>query len=155
MTDFQATLQGIFLIKQNLKAIQNLKKEAFKVFRGSFPLSKMQGALNDSWSRLYNWNENSNYGYLKLQNWADIEAAFSQVATASINRFEFEDALKESRNYVDEYIKELNKALDEYHSTLSDYYDGFFDKNAGDLNFIFKDDKVKDLIMKFKQSETC
>lgn len=151
MTDFQATLQGIFLIKRNLETIQNLKKEAFKVFKGSFPLSEMQGALNDSWSRLYSWNEDS-YGYLKLQDWDDIEAAFSKVATASINRTEFKDALKESRDYVDEYIKELNKALDEYYSRLSDSYDNFFDKNAGDLSFIFKDDKIKDLIVKFIQS---
>ena len=153
MRDFQETLYGIFLIKRDLETIKDLKREAFKVFRGCFPLNNMKDALNDSWSKLYNWNESSNhFSYMKVQDWDDIEAAFSQVATASINRVEFEDALKESQNYVDEYIAELNETLAEYSSSLSGYYEDFFDKNAGDLSFIFKNDKIKDLILKFIQS---
>ena len=151
MSNIQDTLQGILLIKRNLETVQNLKKEAFRVFKGSFPLSKMKDALNNSWSQLYSWNESS-YGYIKFQEWDDIEAAFSKVSTVSINRTEFKEALKESMDGVEKYIEELNKALDEYSSTLSNYYDDFFDKNAGDLSFIFKDDKIKDLIVKFIQS---
>ena len=151
MSNIQDTLQGILLIKRNLETVQNLKKEAFWVFKGSFPLSKMKDALNNSWSQLYSWNESS-YGYIKFQEWDDIEAAFSKVSTASINRTEFKEALKESMDGVEKYIEELNKALDEYSSTLSNYYDDFFDKNAGDLSFIFKDDKIKELIVKFIQS---
>ena len=151
MSNIQDTLQGILLIKRNLETVQNLKKEAFRVFKGSFPLSKMKDALNNSWSQLYSWNKSS-YGYIKFQEWDDIEAAFSKVSTVSINRTEFKEALKESMDGVEKYIEELNKALDEYSSTLSNYYDDFFDKNAGDLSFIFKDDKIKDLIVRFIQS---
>lgn len=156
MGEFQNTLYGLCSINRSLDEIFKVKRVAFRVFYESIHLDAMDDILHDSWKKLYEWNDSHNhFGHLYIQEWDDIESAFSKVKTASINRTEFKEALKESRDGVEKYIEGLKKALDEYSSIILDSYDNFFDKNAGDLNFIFKDDKVKDLIMKFIQSETC
>lgn len=143
-------------LKEDLDSITKLKKEAFSIFeRPNCSLKKILQINDSSWEELWDWNvigdvegERKHNMYLQLPEEHTIRNAFLNLGSADINRNEFFKILEESRirEYVEVYIKELEEEISKQQKELDKLYNKFV-KDSGEFSFIFKEPKIKEVII--------
>lgn len=67
------TSRSLLELKEDLKDINEVKENAFRVFENRYGLQKMNEFGNDYWKKLCDWNVDDcthrRFGNLKLQDW--------------------------------------------------------------------------------------
>ena len=145
-------LKNISFWEEALNDISALADDAFLVFEPTFPLNEMNEKFENSWKKLINRRTKSKVPYFSMQAFSEIESAFYKVTHAVINRDEFSEALSESRTTIEKCLANMQKELSSEQKKLDELYDEFA-KNANEFKFIFKEEKIKQLIMdKFLKS---
>ena len=112
-----------------------------------------------AWSQLFNWNsDNENrYGSLIIENYEDLIAEFNLLIkdTENMSRSEcYKRKLEFCRSStvvvaceaVKKYINDLTNEISKQRVELDKLYDHFA-KYAGPYSFIFKDSKIKQMII--------
>lgn len=139
-------------LEEQLKTITELKKKAFIPLNPNayYNLDELPDFLV-SWSKLASWTSytpNQHYGSLHIRHYNDLAARFSLLERAIINRAEFSDSpvVKEACEAVNNYIGELAKEILSQRKKLDTLYNEFA-KSTDDLSFIFKEPKVKNIII--------
>lgn len=145
MNNILTIAQKITSLETALNEICELKNDAFTVFC-FHSLHSIKDTFETSWNEILDWNKkHSSLPRLSLD-YAKIIRAFEDVADAHINRDEFESALKESCEKIEQYIEGLQRLLCSKKETLNKRYDEFA-QTTGNYEFIFKEDAIKQLII--------
>lgn len=139
-------------LRKQLNTVTELKEKAFAPCSPNsyFNLDEL-GEFISAWSKLCDWTSytgNRHYGSLHIKSYNDLMANFNLLSRAFINREEFcnSSVVVEACANVEKYIDDLTKDISKLEKQLDTLYNQFT-KNAGDLSFIFKEPKVKDIII--------
>lgn len=144
---FATTLRRVLLLEETYEELEQISEYAFSVFTDYCSLKEMERVKENAWKKLFYWNRNhENVPSLFIQNYVEVERVFSEVERAIKNRKEFEAALAPSRKAVEEALRLLEAELLEEKTKLNKLYDEFAE-SSGDFKFIFKEEKIKQLIM--------
>ncbi len=145
-------MRNLSNLKEDLENITSLKKKIFKIFKGTTRLEKINEIGDDSIDTLYYWDCSSGLRkcdiYLKLPEESVIRDAFYDIKEANINRDEFYKILEESkiRECIESYITKIEERISEEQIKLDNLYNKFVER-SGELSFIFKEPRVKELII--------
>lgn len=152
-----STLQDILAkrstLKHSLEEITKRSDKAFEVFSYSFPLSKFQDSLSESWKKLfyYRSHQNKTIGVYLSWKWkldyTSVQDIFYDVTDARISRDDFAKKLEPIRTAVDQYIEGLKAKISEQDKELEQLY-GDFAQNCGEFAALFNTPSVKKLIFK-------
>ncbi|MCI8362484.1 MAG: hypothetical protein HFJ41_05085 [Clostridia bacterium] len=138
-------------LRKQLDTVTTLRDKAFTPFedRFYFSLDKISDIIF-AWSELSSWTRTSayHYGTLIIRDYNDLIAKFNLLSNAHINREEFRasQVAVKACEAVEKYIDDLTKEISKLEKQLDTLYNQFA-KNTGDLSFIFKEPKVKDIII--------
>lgn len=139
-------------LREQLNTITELKEKAFLPCTPNayYELSNLHDYLV-LWSKLATWTSytpRQRYGTLHISHYNDLAARFNLLERAIINRDEFcsYPVVVAACESVEKYIEELTKEISRQEKQLDTLYNQFA-KSAGDLSFIFKETKVKNIII--------
>lgn len=139
-------------LRKQLDTVTELKEKAFTPCNpNSYFYLKELGEFISAWSNLCNWTsytESGHYGSLHIKSYNDLMAKFNLLSRALINREEFcnSPVVVASCADVEKYIDDLTKEISKLEKQLDTLYNQFV-KSTGYLSFIFKESKVKDIII--------
>lgn len=141
-------------VEKDLKEMNDLKYEAFKVFGAGFTLSLEQikkSYEEGAWNKLITWHfeSNNHEGLFFFRNPKLLDENFKELDNAMINRKEFEDNLKDAREDVENYIKSLEDVLEELNDKLDELYNEYVKTETGTYDWIFQQPFMKDIFFKF------
>ncbi len=139
-------------LRKQFATVAELKEKAFTPCKPDsyFSLDELDEFIT-AWSELCNWTsytESGHYGSLHIKSYNGIMAKFNLMSRAIINREEFcnSSVVVASCADVEKYIDDLTKEISKFEKQLDTLYNQFA-KNTGYLSFIFKEPKVKDIII--------
>ncbi|MCI8353352.1 MAG: hypothetical protein HFJ58_07280 [Clostridia bacterium] len=140
-------LRDYHKLNDQLAKAQEIRNKAFVVFDHRIcgcPLEKMMSVYEGPWQELFDLDSS---GCILEQYPDEIKKYFLQVSNASINRSEFEECLKPSREIVEKYLYALTTQVEQKRKDLLQLYDERFSSN--DLSFIYTAPAVKDEFINF------
>ena len=141
------TLRKILFLESCLEEITQLSDEAYNAFDPLVSLDEIKANLESSWKKLYRWNRyRPDKPCLVIQSRSEIDAIFSKLYRADINRAEFKEDLSPSCAAIEEFIKKLQSEISENEKHLNELYEEFA-QDTGELKFIFEAESVKKAII--------
>lgn len=133
---------NIIVLKNRLKTVTELKEVAFIPYVNDYFYDlKELDEIQKAWHNLYRLDFSIFYCIDGLND------AFNNLRVASISRKEFREnpSIIEACEGVEKFISKLKEKISLEEKKLNTLYNEFA-KNTGDLSFIFKDSKIKQII---------
>lgn len=135
--------RNIVALRNQLETVNELKEQAFEPCR--FPNHYTLKQLDDFhniWVKLYH------FPGIRIRNFGDFESKLDLLSNAYISRREFceSPSVISACESVEKYIEEQTEEISKYETVLNTLYNRFAN-GTGDLSFIFKASKVKELII--------
>lgn len=138
-------------LRKQLDTVTELKEKAFTPCNSNsyFNLDELEEFIT-AWSKLCSWTSytgSGHYGSLHIKSYNGLMANLNLMSRAIINREEFcnSSVVVESCANVEKYIDDLTKEISNLEKQLDTLYNQLA-KNTGDLGFIFKEPRVKNII---------
>lgn len=138
---------NIIILKDRLKAVNELKQIAFVPCSTDYFYSL--GEIDEfqrAWHRLFNLSYVRNFSYKQFNN-LDNKLNGLKVATTSRKEFSEDPLVVAACEAIEKCIDELKEKVSVEEKKLNSLYNNQFVKKAGDLSFIFKDSKIRQIIL--------
>lgn len=139
-------------LRKQLDTVTELKEKAFIPCNpcAYYRLDELHNFIV-VWQKLASWTSYvacQHYGSLHISDYNNLVAKFNLLEKATINREEFANSpvIVAACESVEKYIDELTKEISMQEKLLDTLYNQFA-KSCGDLSFIFKEPKVKNVIV--------
>lgn len=136
---------NIIVLKNRLKTVSELKIIAFTPYCPDYFYSLSEvDEFQKAWYKLFRLDYVCHYFYNQFK---DLDSKLNGLKVATTSRKEFSEApsVVAACNGVEKCIAELKEKISVEEKKLNTLYNQFA-KNTGDLSFIFKDPKIKQII---------
>ena len=141
------------IVERDLKKMNNLKSEAFKVFDSNASLESMKKSVEDggAWYQILDWyyDASEHSGCFSFRHPDSIRKSFAKLSFAIIDRKKFAEELSEAREDIVSYIDTLVKVLEELNQKLDIAYYEFVQNETGEYKWIFEQPFMKEILLKF------
>lgn len=143
------TLQHLDFLNKTLSEVCELADKADMVFSKRSSLKTIRELFDSSWKKLLDYEVRCSGipSGIDMQAYDVINRAFLNVSDATIDRKTFEEILKPSSKAIDDFINLVKEEIDRTENELSIIYDEFVKDSSTDLKFIFKEPRVKEIIL--------
>lgn len=138
---------NIIVLKNRLKTVSELKEIAFVPCSPNYFYNLNEvDEFQKAWNKLYRLNYVKGFFYKQF---GDLDSKLNGLKLAVVSRKEFSDApsVVTACELVEKCIDELKEKISVEENKLNTLYNNEFVKKAGDFSFIFKDSKIKQIII--------
>ncbi len=140
-------LQRYVRLKEECKQFNELKREAFMIFRPNYPSEAIMENSEIAWMNLQEWCTDKE----RLENFSidyEVFENFEKLKNYSITREELIKSLRKARNQLEEYEKRLNVQTVDQEEIIRKLYDEMAERQDF-LGYIMKYPGIKSIVIDF------
>lgn len=140
-------LQRYVRLKEECKQFNELKQEAFMIFRPNYPSEAIMENSEMAWMNLQEWCTDKE----RLENFSidyEVFENFEKLKNYSITREELIKSLRKARNQLEEYEKRLNVQTVDQEEIIRKLYDEMAERQDF-LGYIMKYPGIKSIVIDF------